>query len=161
MATSYCLPKVADVKEMLNMMFGGDAAVKSGRALDIKAGTGALVAIYVADDGAPVAASACDISFAAYAGSSLSLIPAGSAKDAAKTGALSDVMMGNLNEIMNILSRLLMDTNTPHLKLDSLYRDPKQLPDNTSAMIARPKGRVDYEVTVPRYGSGRLSFLVT
>lgn len=161
MATNYHLPKVADMKDMLVMLFGDDAVVKPGKPLEVKAGAGSMVATYIADDGTPVAVSVCDVPFAAFAGSSLSLIPAGSAKDAAKTGTLSEVMWGNLREVMNILSRLLMDPDTPHLKLDLLYKDPKELPQNVLAMIKGAKGRADFEIVIPRYGNGRLSFLAT
>lgn len=161
MSTQYCLPKPADSKELLTMLFGDEPTIKPGKPLDIKAGSGNIVAVYIADDEKPVAFSVCDLSFAAFASSSLSLIPAGGAKDAIKSGKLSDSMWANLHEIMNIMSRLLMDSNTAHLKLGALYEDPKRLLDDARSVITAAKQRVDLEVGIPRYGNGRISLLIT
>jgi hypothetical protein len=159
--STYTVPSTSDTEETLSMLFGDDTLIKSGKALDIKAGNGNFIAIYVNDTGSPVAASMCDVAFAAFAGSSLSMIPAGGARDAVKSRDLSEDMLNNLNEVMNIISSLFMDKNTPHLRLDTIYGDAGELPENALAIANTPAGRVDYEVDIPRYGKGMLSLLVT
>ena len=158
MSPTYALPDVNAVTQMLSMVFG-TATVKPTPPLAAKTGT--LIAVYVSDDNIPVAASLCDPAFAAYAGSALSLVSANDAKKAASSGKLSDTMQQNLYEVMNICSSLLMSDRTPHLKLDNLYRGPEQLPENARAMLGAVAGRIGFEVTISRYGSGHLSFLTT
>lgn len=159
--STYTLPSTSDIEETLGMLFGDDTFIKPAKPLPVKTGNGNFVSIYVNDGGDPVAASVFDMAFAAFAGSSLSMIPAGGAKDAVKTGELSDDMLDNLNEVMNIISRLLMDGDTPHLRLQTVYADAGKVPDNALAMVNAPAGRTDCEVSIPRYGKGYLSLLVT
>jgi hypothetical protein len=159
--STYTVPSTSDTEETLSMLFGDDTLIKSGKALDIKAGNGNFVAIYVNDDSSPVAASVCDVSFAAFAGSSLSMIPAGGARDAVKSRDLSVDMLNNLNEVMNIIGSLLMDKDTPHLRLETIYADAGELPENALAIVNAPTGRANYEVDIPRYGKALLSLLVT
>lgn len=159
--STYTLPSTSDIEETLGMLFGDDTFIKPIKALPVKAGNGNFVSIYVNDGGDPVAASVFDVAFAAFSSSSLSMIPAGGAKDAVKSGQLSDDMLENLNEVMNIISRLLMDGDAPHLRLQTVYEDAGELPEKALAMVNAPAGRIDCEVSIPRYGKGNLSLLVT
>lgn len=159
--STYTVPSTSDTEETLSMLFGDDTFIKTGKALDVKAGNGNFIAVYVNDDNSPVATSICDVSFAAFAGSSLSMIPAGGAKDAVKSKDLSDDMLNNLNEVMNIIGSLLMDKDTPHLRLETIYKDAGEVPENALAMASAPAGQVSYEVDIPRYGKGLLSLFVT
>ena len=65
------------------------------------------------------------------------------------------MMVGNLTEIMNICSRLLMTDTSPHLRLARLY-PAKSLEAPVNAVLSGAKGRVDFEVNVPKYGPGTL-----
>ncbi len=109
----------------------------------------------------PVTACCCDLPFAAYSGAALSMIPRGGAEDAAKSGDLSEMMRGNLHEIMNICSRLFITDATPHLKLDALYDNPDALPEAARSMVATATGRTDLKISIPGYGEGNISFLST
>ncbi|MFO1349979.1 MAG: hypothetical protein U1F68_04570 [Gammaproteobacteria bacterium] len=157
--TAFVLPKVPDVTKMLEMLLGDGLTAKPAAPLDAKSGN--IVALYVSPDGKPVAAGVCDTAFAAYAGAALSMIPPGGAKDAAKSGDLSATMMGNVHEVMNICSRFLMNDATPHLKLATVHRDGKELPDGSKAFLGAALPRLDMEIDIPRYGKGRLSLLIT
>jgi hypothetical protein len=159
--STYTVPSTSDTEETLSMLFGDDTLIKTGKALDVKAGNGNLIAVYVNDEGSPVAASVCDIAFAAFAGSSLSMIPAGGARDSVKSKELSEDMLNNLSEVMNIVSSLFMDKDTPHLRLETIYKDAGELPENALAVVNAPAGQVSYEVDIPRYGKGLLSLSAT
>ena len=159
MPTTYVLPNAAAMTETVAMLFGDGAKVTPGKRLDSKAGSGNLIATYIADDGKPVAAVLCDVPFAANAGSALSMLPVGAAKDAIKTKKLEQVMLDNLYEVMNILSTLLMNDHTPHLKLATLYPDLGKLPADAKALLGAATGHADFTINVPRYGSGCLSLL--
>ena len=82
------------------------------------------------------------------------------AKDAIKTKKLEQTMLDNLYEVMNILSTLLMDERTPHLKLATLYPDLGKLPADAKVALSTMKGHADFIINVPRYGVGGLSLLV-
>jgi hypothetical protein len=159
MATAYPMPDSAKVKLMLGLLFDG-LEVKPGKKFDIVPPSGSWVGLYVGDDGKPVAACAVDVLLAANSAAALSMLPPAVAKDAAKTKELTDVMVANLQEIMNICSRLLMNDGSAHLKLDKVYPS-KSLPPAVTAMLGAAQGRVDFELNVPKYGVGTLAVLST
>ncbi len=156
----YTLPNATAITKTVAMLFGDDAKVTPGKPLDTKAGSGNLIAIYVDDAEKPVAAVLCDIPFAANAGCALSMLPAGAAKDAIKTKKLEQTMLDNLYEVMNILTPLLYNEHTPHLKLAALHPDLGKLPADARTALGAMKGHVDFIISVPRYGAGGLSLLV-
>ena len=159
--TTYALPNAAEMVKTFDMLFGGNVPVTPGKPLDSKPGSGNLIAIYVDDDDKPVVAAICDIPFAANASSALSMLPVSAAKDAIKTKKLEQTMLDNLYEVMNIISTMLMNEHTPHLKLATLYPDLGKIPADAKAMLGAVKGHVDFNVSVPRYGNGSLSLLAT
>ena len=150
--TTYPLPNIAQVRELLGMLFDG-MIVKAAPKFDLSPQSNAYFGVYIAAGGAPVALCACDIAFAANCGAALSMLPPNAAKDAAKSKELTEVMVANLREVMNICTRLLLHENTPHLKLDALFSASK-LPEPAAAIIAAAKGRIDFEITLAKYGPG-------
>ena len=161
MATTHPTPRDIEVRQMLAMLLGNDLEISEVDALPTDAESSVAAAVFVADDDTPVTACVCDMNFAAFAGSALTKIPPGGAEDAAKSGELTDNMLGNLNEIMNICSRLFMSGNSPHLRLDKLYASISELPENARALVDSISGRLDLKVSIPGYGEGHLSFLAT
>lgn len=154
MTSLYPVPDAAKLRTLLGMLFDG-MEVKPGAKVDTAA-RGAQVAVFISDDGEPVAACACDAGFAAAAGSALSMLPPPVAKEAVRTGELTDVMQGNLNEIMNICSRLVMSDTSPHLRLDRVY-PAAAVPASARTLLAAPVARADFEVGLPKYGPGLVS----
>jgi hypothetical protein len=159
MATTFTMPDTAKVKLMLGLLFDG-LDVKPGKKFDIVPPSGSWIGLYVTDDGKPVAACAVDVALAANSSAALSMLPPGAAKDAAKTKELTEVMIANLQEIMNICSRLLMNDTSAHLKLDSVYPS-NAMPPQLTALLGAAQGRVDFELNVPKYGAGTLAVLST
>ncbi|MGB2681778.1 MAG: hypothetical protein WBE39_10745 [Candidatus Competibacter sp.] len=159
--TLFAVPNAKAMAQTFEMLFGGNVPVTPAKALDVKPGSGNLIATFVSDEDKPVAVAVCDVPFAANAGSALSMLPAGAAKDAIKTKKLEQAMLDNLYEVMNILSTLLMNEHTPHLKLATLYPDIGKLPADAKALLSAIKGRADFSVNVPRYGVGNVALLTT
>lgn len=157
MATTCPMPDANKVRSMLGLLFDG-LDVKPGKKTDLSPASGAWVALYIGDDGKPLALCAADALLAASAGAALSMLPPAAVKDAVKTKDLTDVMVGNLTEIMNICSRLLMTDTSPHLRLEKLY-PAKSLPPSVTGVMTGVQGRADFELNVPRYGPGTLSLL--
>ena len=140
-------------------MFDG-LDVKPGGTFDQTPAGGAWFGVFVTDAGAPVALCGADANLAASFGGALSMLPVAAAKDAAKARQLTDVMIENVREIMNICTRLVMDATSPHLKLDSDCTGPtKSLPAAALALLGAPQGRREFQVQLPKYGGGVLTFL--
>ncbi len=160
MPTTFILPKAADVSKTLVMLFGGNVPATPGKPLDIKPNASSLITSYLDDDGKVVAAFVCDIPMAANAGCALSMMPANAAKDAIKTKKLESAMLDNLYEVANILSVLLMNDKTPHLRVGTLYPEMGKIPPEVRSMLSAAKGHADFTVNIPRYGNGCMSLLV-
>jgi hypothetical protein len=154
---SYPLPDAAAVRELLSMLFDG-LSVKPAAKLDTSGKSAAYFAVYVTDEGAPAALCACDIAFAASSSASLSMLPPNAALAAVKARQLTDVMLANLREVMNICTRLVLRDGTPHLKLRELCQFDA-LPPPAAAIIGAPKGRVDFEVGISKYGPGMIAVM--
>lgn len=159
MPEKYPLPRDAMVAEMFKTLFGDGVLVKRGTPLDTKGQGTNLVAVFVADDGSPATAVVCDVSFGAYAGCALSMIPAAGARDAAKSGELSDLMHENLREVMNICSRFFMTNESPHIRLETVYPTSEVAPVGALSLLTRPGQQLDLDITIPGYGSGRVTLL--
>jgi hypothetical protein len=152
--TRYPLADAVKIKTMLGFLFDG-LDVKAGKKFDLAT---SWVGLYVADDGKPVAACVVDTTLAAYSSAALSMLPPNVAKEAIKSGDLSVPMLANLYEIMNICSRLLMSDSSPHLKLDTV--SSHKTPDPAAKpLLAAAKGRADFELSLPKYGSGSLALI--
>jgi hypothetical protein len=157
-STAYPLPDINQVRDLLGMLFDG-LAVKPGAKLDLSAKSSAYVAVYVTDGGAPAALCACDIGFAANSGAALSMLPPNIAKDAVRTQQLTDVMIANLREVMNICTRLVLRENSPHLRLDTVSPVGK-LPPAAAAIVTAPRARIDFDMGLGKYAGGLLAVLV-
>jgi hypothetical protein len=159
MSTAFPLPDVHKVQSILGLLFDG-LDVKSGGSLDEKPKGGAFFGVFIGADDAPVALCGVDLSLGASLAAALSMLPPSVVKEAVKTGDLGRVMAENLREIMNICTRLLLDSTSPHLKLDQVY--PSQsLPSAASAILGAIHGHREFQLQLPRYGGGVLSLLST
>ena len=153
------LPGAPQVKELLGMLFDG-LSVKPGAKLDASPKSNCYFGVYVSDADKVVALCGCDMAFAANAGAALSMLPPNVAKEAAKDKELTPVMLANLHEVMNICTRLMLRDDTPHIKLRQLCV-VTLLPPPAAEILAAPKGRADFEVTIGKYGAGTLSAFCT
>lgn len=160
MPTTFILPKAAEVSKTLVMLFGGNVPATPGKLLDTKPSSGNLIVSYTDDSGKVVAAFVCDVPLAANAGSALSMMPAIAAKEAIKTKKLEQAMLDNLYEVANILSTLLMNDKTPHLRVATLYPDVGKIPPEVRDLLNAARGHADFTVNIPRYGNGCMSLLV-
>ena len=151
----FLLPDDKAVLGILSALFGDDTKVSTAPMKDLPTD---WVAIYVGDDDKPVAACVCNKEFVAWSAAGLTMLPAAAAKEAATKGSFTEVMVGSHQEIMNICSRFLMSDSTPHLRLGRICprKDAPEL-----AEVAKAGTRKDFQVAIPRYGSGQMACLVT
>ncbi|MDO6460911.1 hypothetical protein Q4485_09400 [Granulosicoccaceae sp. 1_MG-2023] len=157
--STYTTPKKSDVQSMLGMLYEG-LEVEEASPIDPAANNETIVGIFVDDDDKPVTACICDYPFAGYAGSALTKIPKAGADEQVASGEFSQMILGNLYEVMNICSRLFMNSNTPHLRLGKTYRY-SELPPEMAELLPAAANQAGFEVEVDGYGKGVLSFHAT
>jgi hypothetical protein len=156
MANVIPLPDGKKVSTLLEALFDG-LDVKPGGSFDQSPTPGAWFGVFVLDAGETAALCGTDAALSASFGAALSMLPVAAAQEATKAKNLTDVMVGNIREVMNICSRLLMDSNSPHLKLEELY-PRKALPASAAGLLAAPKAQIQFKVSLPKYGGGVMTF---
>ena len=155
---SFSTPSKAELKDMLGMLFTNlDVQDCDPVALD---NSDLFFGLYLDDSDAPVTLVVCDLAFAAYMGSSMTMLPPPVAADVIKSGKLEDMMVGNLKEVMNIVSRLFMLRGGGHLRFATLHPASEAQPENVSGLLGNIDKQVFFDVEVPRYGSGKVGFIV-
>jgi hypothetical protein len=157
MSTAYPLPDARKVQDILGMLFDG-LDVKAGGKFDQTPAGGAWFGAFIDDTGTTVALCGADVTLAAGLSAALSMLHPTAAKEAARSRELSAVMCENLREVMNICTRLVLDSTSRHLKLDQLY-PVAALPATAAAILAKAPGRREFSLQLPRYGGGVLSLL--
>jgi hypothetical protein len=157
MANTYPLPDVAKVIEILGLLFDG-LEVKQGGTFDQTPAGGAWFGVFISDGGDPVALCGADVNLAANFGAAFSMLPVNAAKEAAKARELTSVMTDNVREIMNICTRLVMDSTSAHLRLDQIY-SVKTLPGPAAALLTAASRRREFQLQIPKYGAGVLTLL--
>ena len=86
------------------------------------------------------------------------MIPADVAQEMIFGNAVSDAMVDNFYEVMNICSKLMMSESGAHLRLDKTL-SPDQSVEAIAAM--KESHTAAFGVDIPRYGKGTLTFVIT
>lgn len=154
----YPVPKEKDVLEILSMLYGSDIKLGSSEPVSMD-NSNTVLAVYIDNEDKPSTACVCNYNFAAFASAALTRIPVGGAEDAAESGDFSDMMLSNLHEVMNICTRLFMTDSSPHVKLHTVYKSLDDAPEDVKAMFGNAEEHADFDVTIPNYGNGAISFL--
>lgn len=155
---NFSTPSKAELKDMLGMLFTNlEVQDSDPLALD---GNDLSFGLYLDDDDNPVTLVVCDLPFCAYMGSSMTMLPPPVAADVIKSGKLEDMMIGNVKEVMNIVSRLFMLRGGGHLRFATLHSVKEGLPDSVSGLLGNIEQQVFFDVEIPRYGTGKVGFLV-
>ena len=157
MSTTFVVPETTAVAELLGIILGDGLGVSGADANDF---SDQYVATYIDDNDKLVAIGGGDPAFVAYAGAALSMIPAATAQDMVKSNDISEAISANFYEVMNICSRLLMtEKDDQHLRLDKTL-GPGEASEFVGQLAANGTP-IGFQLKVPSYGEGRLSFLVT
>jgi hypothetical protein len=153
------LPSAMSVRDIIEATIGRDCTIAAvDKLLPIDA-VGGLVAIYW-DDQAKVQAAICwSPEAAAFVGSAFALLPAGPAKEmAAQRDVRSDVI-DNLIEVCNVVSAVFEHPKNPDVRLSETFFPLSEAPVPLALHIFQHFERVDYELKVDNYGSGRVTIV--
>lgn len=115
-----------------------------------------VVGIYRSGDGRCVAACLADITFSAYSAAAFSAIPCRVAEESIKAGVLDENLEDIFGEVLNVISRLFMASETQRISLLSKSFPPQIVPDNVMAASQV----LDLSIEIDGYGDGRLSLLL-
>ncbi|MDF2847542.1 MAG: hypothetical protein K0R97_1524 [Oerskovia sp.] len=153
--TTTPLPQLKEIKDLYAGLVGrACTAVPAGRLMTPET-KGLVVATYLSNRGQVEAVVAVDVPLGAYLGASIGLMPPGPAKDAAADGRLSDVLLENVSEVLNVTAGLFNTQDAPHLVLADVFDSTRAALPGTAVSFLRSTGRrLDAEVEVAGYGGG-------
>lgn len=153
------VPTALDARELISGLLGREVTVQMTDPFVGDEGAGTTWAVYEDDQARARAVALMDLPLSAYAGAAIGLMPVGAAEAALEDNELSPVMQENLYEVLNVLAALLNAPDCPHVKLTSVTHVGRT-PDGEVAAHATTVGRrLDLTVTVPQFGTGRLSIV--
>ncbi|MFC7479738.1 hypothetical protein ACFQX7_06490 [Luedemannella flava] len=145
---------------MFEDLLGRDVNVSvtgPAQASDVK---GMAIAVYTDQNLRLSAVLGLDLPLAANAGAALGLLPPGAAEDAVDDKALAPNLAENVKELCNIFTGLLNREDAPHLRLYQFIAPGEQVPTDVASQLIALGQRLDLEVEVTRYGTGRLALSV-
>lgn len=150
------LPNPLEVATMIGDLVGRPVTAKTAPAVKIDPAVRA-VATYVDESDALRAVAFCDLPVGASLGASLIMMPPVAVDDCIKAKALDETLAENLYEVFNVLSAIFPKTGGPRLLLKALHTTPP--PAEVDALLDKPSKRMDVEMSVGGYKSGRLAIL--
>ena len=155
------LPTAVETRDLLVALLGREVEVTVGAAaVNPAAPGGAVVGSFVDDALRLRALVVMDLALAANSGAAIALVPARSARLAVESGYLTPSLVENASEILNVAATLFHHDGAPHVRLDATYLPNEMLPSDIAQWVLAYVRRLDLEVSIVGYDSGRLSLLV-
>lgn len=155
------LPAALEVRELLEGLLGRDVDGKVG-APPVNPGEppGAVTGIYVDDQLKLRALMLVDVPLACYVGAAIALIPARTAAASAEQDMIAPDLFDNTCEVLNVAASLFNVDGAAHLRLYQTYAPREHLPADVQRWVLAYVQRLDVELEVAGYGTGRASVLV-
>lgn len=156
----FSLPKINDIAQTMTLFLSQNTDIDETEQLMTTADDQLYVFEYLDDTDQPVAASVCELRFIANAGAAMTMVPAGIAEEAIQTNEVTTTMSDNAYELMNMVSRYLIDSTSPHLRIGKMYKKT-ELPVTVKTVLEQAAKQRTFSVTVPNYGQGSFQISVT
>jgi len=153
------LPAPMHVRDLLTDLLGREVTVGTGTPVAATKARPAAIAVFVDDKLRTLAVALLDVPLCGASGGALGLLPVAGVKEMIEERDLSETLMENLYEVVNILSALFNVPGAPHAKLHKLYAPGELLPPDVRAYAGALGFRLDLDVAVAGYGNGRLSIV--
>lgn len=160
--TTTPLPELKEIRDLYAGLVGrGCTAVRASALLTPETRPGVIAATYVSHRAQVEAVVAVDVPLGAHLGASIGLVPPGPAQDAAAEGTLSDVLLENLSEVLNVTAALFNAEDAPHLKLAEVFDSTRRpLPGAPVSFLRSTGRRLDAEIEIAGYGGGALTVVL-
>lgn len=153
------LPGVGTVTEYLSSLLGTNAVAKTLEDENATLTGAAVTAVYGFDDGSIAGLAVWQLGLAINAGAALSLISPQVAAEAAANGEITDNILENFREILNVGTSLFTGSER-HIALRTVCLPKDPLPDDAQVLQQNESRRKYLEITIPDYGSGRIALIV-
>lgn len=157
--TVAALPSPKHVRDLLADLLGREVTVGTGTPVASTRARPAAIAVFVDDKMRTLAVSLLDLPLCGATGGALGLLPVAGVNEMVEAKDLSETLLENLYEVVNILSVLFNVPGAPHAKLHKLYAPGEPLPPDVRAYACALGFRIDLDVAVAGYGNGRLSIV--
>lgn len=155
---SVSAPTQKTISDFVGTLIGKSVTAKPCPPL--AAGAAALMCgIYVDDANTPVGLFLCDLALGCSVGAALSMVPPAAVQEAVKTGNVPPNLLDNAREVINIAANLIASAHGRHVRLRDVAIG-KTLPPEATALLAKPALRIDAELAIPGYGTGKLALVV-
>lgn len=149
------------IHELFSGLLGRGCSVASGKPLVIFGKEQWVVGVYVDDEDKLAGLSISDLSLANHAGAALSLVSVSMAEEGAEAKTVSEELLMNYREILNVGANLFPAAGGAHVRLSEVVFARPKIDAAYVKLIRRPKSRADVVVKVDDYGGGRISFVAT
>lgn len=154
------MPEEEDVAELFSGLVDAEIDVRINTDKELKTKRFAVIAEYQNDDGHPVLLVAADVALVNFLGSALVMLPKEKAEDANKNNAISEEIQESFQEICNISASLINDAGNAHVRFSTMHLTKSgNIPEETTQIIENHSNKVDFAITIPGYGSGKLAIL--
>ncbi len=155
------LPGAKEVRDLLEGLVGRDVKVAPSTPLAPGPYSPCSVAVYVDDLLRVSAVIACDAALSAWAGAAIGLVPVKRADEVRLAGVLTPDIEENLYEVLNVAAALFNVPGAAHLRLHVLHPAGPALPADALARALALGRRLDLQVEIAGYGTGRLSVVLS
>lgn len=152
------MPKEDRVVRILRDIFSRDVSAKKAPFAMVTGESQGTLGVFTDKMDNLVALAHMDLPLSCAAGAALSMIPPAQAKEGARTGTVPENILENLVEVYNI-GRSWFDV-AQDLKLARVEVLPTDLPRDLQMLLLKPAKRLDAELSVSGYGTGRYSLCV-
>ena len=153
------IPDPKPVRDLLGDLLGRQVEVRPGEPLSPEDAELTTMAVYVDDTLTMRLVGVADLPFAAYAGAAIGLVPPGGAEIAIEERSMPASVQENFYEVLNICAALFNVDEAPHVKLHAVHFPGEQVPPQATTLACVLGRRLDLEVDIAGYGTGRLSFV--
>ncbi len=152
------LPTALEVRELLEGLLGRDVDVEvTSTGADPRKHPGAMVGVYVDDTMQVRALLLFDLALSASLGAAIGLLGVRIAEDVVRSELLSPALYDNASEILNVGATLFNVEGAPHVRLAEAYAPREIVPSDIDSRLRGMLPRMDLDVVVSGYGSGKLS----
>jgi hypothetical protein len=154
------LPASKDVKDLLEDLLGRTVSVRQGdpvRAADLLR---THLSLYVDDVLHLAAVVGLDLPLAVSCGAALGLLPARAAQDSIDDGQLTPALAENVGEVCTALNELISHGSQTPVRLYETFLPGQPLPADAAGHLMALGRRLDLQVDVSGYSSGRFSVVL-
>lgn len=119
-----------------------------------------VTAVFVHDDLSLASVVGFELVLAANLAAALGLVPPGGAEACVEDGELTPMLADNLTELCNVLASVYNRAGGRHVKLQKMHFTNDPVPGDIAGYLKALGNRLDLDVTVPGYGTGKFSLVL-